>query len=197
MGMFDNIICKKKLPLNDELKKLDIKWNEAQFQTKDLDNCLVDYIITKNGQLLVDVKKYEYTYYTKEELKSKDRKPWSFVKDSKLVEHYTKKVDFHGMLSFYNVFEFSNEEDIWVEFNAYFVYGKLDKIELAKTEKQESQKSRMKEWLAEEEALKNSTVYKLKKKLGWFWFWKRVSSLCYTASRFLSTLQTFAIKRMQ
>jgi hypothetical protein len=196
MGLFDTIVCKKKLPLNEDLKKLNIKWSEAHFQTKDLDNCLVDYIITKNGQLLEDVKKYEYTYYTKEELKSKERKKWDFVKDSKIVEQYTKKVDYHGKLNFYNVFEFSETEDIWVEYNAYFVYGKLDKIELVKTEKQESQKSKMKEWMAEEETIRNSVVYKLKTKFGWFWFWKKVSSLCYSASRFFTSLQTFAIKRM-
>ena len=97
--MFDQLICKKELPLNEELKSLDVKWNEVIFQTKDLDNCLCDYIITKDGELVEDVKKYENTYYTEEEIKQRVKeKKWSFIKDSKLVEQYNKKVNYHGFL---------------------------------------------------------------------------------------------------
>ena len=50
MGMFDNITVKKKLPLTKELKALNVKWDEEVFQTKDLDNLLDNYEITKSGK---------------------------------------------------------------------------------------------------------------------------------------------------
>ena len=53
MGMFDTIYCVKKLPLTKEIKKAfpDTDWSKADFQTKDLDNTLATYSITKNGTL--------------------------------------------------------------------------------------------------------------------------------------------------
>jgi hypothetical protein len=195
--MFDQLICKKKLPLNGELKSLNVQWNEVSFQTKDLDNCMCNYIITKKGELVEDVKKYEYTYYTEKEIKQRIKeKKWSFVKDSKLVEEYTKKVDYHGKILFYEIFKFSEDEDLWVEFEACFVYGKLDKIELVKTEKQEARDIRMDQWMEEDRKKRNSFIYKLKTHCGWFWFWRKVSNLFYKISRLFGNLQTFAIRRL-
>ena len=195
--MFDQLICKKELPLNEELKSLDVKWNEVIFQTKDLDNCLCDYIITKDGELVEDVKKYENTYYTEEEIKQRAKeKKWSFIKDSKLVEQYNKKVNYHGKILFYDILKFSDTEDIWVDFEAYFVYGKVDKIELLKTEKLESRELRTDQWMEEDRKKRNSFIYKLKTRCGWFWFWKQLSNFFYKISRFFTTLQMFAIKRL-
>ena len=42
--MFDYIKCKAKLPLNEELNNLPIDWGDVSFQTKDLENCLLEYI---------------------------------------------------------------------------------------------------------------------------------------------------------
>ena len=194
--MFDQITCKKELPLNEELKSLDVKWNEVIFQTKDLDNCLCDYTITEDGELLEDIKKYEYTYYTEEEKKQKDHKAWNIVKDTKLIEQYNKKVNYHGKILFYEIFKFSDTEDIWVDFEAYFVYGKVDKIELVKTEKQESRDLHTNQWMEEDRKKRNSFIYKLKTRCGWFWFWHKLSNMFYKISRFFNTLQMFAIKRL-
>ena len=53
MGMFDDIVVHRKLPLPkklpDELR--DVKWKEVVFQTKCLDNCLTEYKIAVNGKL--------------------------------------------------------------------------------------------------------------------------------------------------
>jgi hypothetical protein len=197
MGMFDNVICKRELPLNEELKSLGVQWDKVVFQTKDLDNCLSDYIITEDGELVEDVKKYEYTYYTEEEIKQRVKEnKWLLVKDTKLIEQYNKKVNYHGKILFYEIFNFSDTEDIWVDFEAYFVYGKLDKIELVKTEKQEARDIRMDQWLEEDRKKRNSFIYKLKTRCGWFWFWRKVSNLFYKISRFFTTLQMFAIKRL-
>jgi hypothetical protein len=197
MGMFSYIKCKRELPLTDELKNLSVKWDETQFQTKDLDNCLETYIISEDGELLEEVIKYEYTYYTEEEKKHKDHKPWNIVKDQKVVKQETKKVDFHGKIVFYETLDLNDEESIWVDFDAYFIYGKLDKLELVKVEKYENRKIKMNEYWETYESKQNSFSYKLKKYSGWFWFWKKVGILCYEISSFFSKINYFIIRNIR
>ena len=196
MGMFSYIKCKKELPLTDELKNLSVKWDELQYQTKDLDNCLETYIISEDGELLEEVIEYEFTYYTEEEKKQKDHKAWNIVKDQKIVKQETKKVDFHGKITFYETLDFSDEEDIWVDFDAYFVYGKLDKLELAKVEKYKNRKREADEYWKNYENKKNSFSYKLKKYFGWFWLWKKIEKFCYSMSRFFDTIRYFIIRNI-
>lgn len=192
--MFDNLKCKKELPLNEELKTLDVKWSDVTFQTKDLDNCLSNYVITEDGSLVEEIVEYKYTYYTQEEKKQKDHKPWNIVKDQEIVKQYTKQVNFHGKICFYEMFDLSDEEDIWVDFEAYFTYGKLDKIELAKVEKHQCRKIRWKQFCEEQEKKKNNFSYKLKKYSGWFWFWNKVGHVCYKLSRFFGDINSFIMR---
>jgi hypothetical protein len=196
MGMFDSIKCKKELPLTDELKKLNVKWDEVVFQTKDLENCLSNYIISEDSELLEEVVKYEYTYFTEEERKHKDHRPWNIVKDQKVIEQYTKKVDFHGTIMFYESFNYSEQEDVWVDFNAYFIYGKLDKIEIDKIEKYQARTIKMDEYWKAYEKQQNSFYHKLKKYLGWFWFWKKIGIVCYKISIFFGNVNSFIIKHI-
>jgi hypothetical protein len=194
MSMFDELKCERELPLNEEIKSLDIKWNEVIFQTKDLDNCLSNYRITQDGQLVEDIVEKEYTYYTEEERKK--LKGWHFIKDQKIIKEYSKDVNYHGTIRFYDLFDLNEKEDIWVEFDAHFVYGKLDKIELAKTEKQECRKIRYNQWEEEYQKKINSFKYKLKKRSGYFWLLNRMSRICYKISNFFSGLNTFFIRKM-
>ena len=55
MGMFDEIVVHRKLPLPKELPEelRDVKWKEVVFQTKCLENCLANYKIAVNGKLYV------------------------------------------------------------------------------------------------------------------------------------------------
>ena len=195
--MFSYIKCQKELPLTDELKSLSVKWDETQFQTKDLDNCLENYIISEDGELLEEVIEYEYTYYTEEEKKQKDHKPWNIVKDQKIVNQETKKVDFHGKITFYETLDLNDEESIWVDFNAYFVYGKLDKLELAKVEKYENRKIKMDEYWKTYESKQNSFSYKLRKYSGWFWAWNKIEKTCYSLSRFFDSIRYFIIRNIR
>ena len=196
MGMYDTIKCKKKLPLTAELKALDVKWDELNFQTKDLDNCLCDYTITKRGDLLEELVKYEYTYYTKEE-QEKQKYPWKVIKDQKIIEQETKKVDFHGKITFYETLDLNDQESMWVDFTAYFIYGKLDKIELSKVEKYENRKTKMDEFWKKHEAEQNSIKYKIKKYSGWLWFWKKVGIICYKISSFFASINHFIIRSIR
>jgi hypothetical protein len=194
MGMFSYIKCKKELPLTDELKSLSVKWDELQYQTKDLDNCLENYIISEDGELLEEVIEYEYTYYTEEEKKQKDHKPWNIVKDKKIIKQETEKVDFHGKITFYETFDLNDLESIWVDFHAYFVYGKLDKLELAKVEKYENRKVKMDEYWKTYESKQNSLSYKLKKYSGWFWVWNKIGRGCYSLSKVLDSIRYFIVR---
>lgn len=197
MGMFSYIKCKKELPLTDELKNLSVKWDELNYQTKDLDNCLETYIISEDGELLEEVIEYEYTYYTEEEKKQKDHRPWNIVKDQKIIKQETKKVDFHGKITFYETFDITDEQSVWVDFDAYFIYGKLDKIELAKIEKYKNRKNETNEYLKDYENKQKSFSYKFKKYSGWFWFLKKVERSCYSISSFFDKIRYFIIRNIK
>ena len=64
--MFDSIYVKTKLPLNEDLKNLNVKWEELEFQTKDLENCLLRYDIN-DDKIVEHVVEREYVHYTEEE----------------------------------------------------------------------------------------------------------------------------------
>lgn len=195
MGMFSYIKYGKNnlpLPLPEELKDIDI--STIEFQTKDLDNCLETNII-ENNELFEKIEKFKYEYYTKEELAQPDHKPWDVVKSQTLIEERTEKRDFHGKLCFYENITINEDEGYWLEFDCYFIYGKLDKIVLSEQSKKlpnrkKEQEAMFKKW----EDKVNSIPYKLKKNLGWFWFWRKVSNMLYRISRFFSHLQMLVNK---
>jgi len=193
MGMFDDIKCKKELPLNEKLKTLPIKWEEVDFQTKDLENCLLHYTISEDGRLLEHVVEQEYVHYTEEERKKKGRRSWDLYKDVIIKNEYDKEVQHHGVVNFYTSVDYTDEEEFWVEFNAYFIYGKLDRIELFKCEKQKSRTVYHKEWeekrKTEEQKLWNRTK-KILRYIGWGWFWNKMSRYCYKISNVFSRIQT-------
>ena len=194
MGMFDYIKCEAKLPLNEELNNLPINWEEVSFQTKDLENCLLDYTISKSGKLIENIKKYEYTYFSKEEIKEKKLKPWGFVKESKLISDTSETVNFHGKITFGEILVFSEDEDIWVDFEAYFIYGKLDRIDLLKVEKYKSRKKAQEKFfekIKKEERTLGSKTKKIFKKLGWSLIWRQISLLSYKISTTFSRIASF------
>jgi hypothetical protein len=134
MGMFDSVICKYKLPLNEELEKLDVDWAGADFQTKSLDCSMSLYILQEDGTLLEEVVEREYIPFTEEELKQREKegkKTWVTWKDVVVKSKELKPLDFHGVLNFYTSVRLEDlDAEGWIEFNAYFIYGKLDKIVL-------------------------------------------------------------------
>jgi len=199
MGMFDSLHVKKDLPLNEELKALPIKWEELEFQTKDLENCLLHYTISEDGRLLEHIVEQEYIHYTEEEKKSKDRRPWDLYKDIIIKNEYDKEVNHHGVIVFYTSVEITDTEDAWVEFKAFFVYGKLDKIELLQYEKQPSKSIYNKEW-EEKRKLEAKKLWNRTKKalyyIGWRWFWNKMSRYCYKLSSLFSKIQTFIIRNL-
>jgi hypothetical protein len=147
LGMFDNITVKKKLPLTKELKALDVKWDEEVFQTKDLDNLLDNYEITKSGKL-------KHLWQEREWKETEDTLFGGYLD---VVKEEWREVDFHGTINFYTGYCTNNTkqqdlwgdedqltfedielipgDDWWFEFEASFTKGKLDEIRLIKAEK--------------------------------------------------------------
>jgi hypothetical protein len=193
MGMYDSIKVKTNLPLNDELKSYNLNWESIEFQTKDLDNCLLEYILDENGQLLEEVVEREYIRYTEEELKNKV-KPWSLFKDVKEISRTTKKLDFHGVLNFYCVENINDKEQIWVDFEAFFIYGKLDKLLLKKFEKHEIKTYG--DWFETQKQENKKLKNKIKKIIGWKFFWMKISKLCYFLSNLFSKIQMYIFKNI-
>jgi hypothetical protein len=199
MGMFDNIQCKYSLPLTEELQALSPNWSIEAFQTKDLDNSLSSYTITEEGLLLEEVVEREYVPYTDLELKEIKPKPWSVWKDVIVKNRYSKKIEHHGEVTFYNSFIYTDSEDYWIEFTAYFIYGKLDKIVLLKAEKHTSQQFHHKLFEEKMVAARSKPWYKIKKflmPLGWRVFWRAMANLCSKASQQLANLQSFIYRKM-
>ena len=183
--MFDSLTVKKKLPLTKELKALNVKWDEEVFQTKDLDNYMDNYEITKSGKLK--------HLWQKREWKEDDS---SFLKGYLgVVEEEWREVDFHGTINFYtgyctniakhqDLFEDEDQltfedielipgDDWWFEFEAYFTKGKLDEIKLIKAEKTPVKERiyNSKVWAmkrAEENKKLSRRVVKFMRKFSWY-----------------------------
>lgn len=199
MGMYDHLIVKQDLPLPEDLKSLKIDWKSHTFQTKDLDNCLLDYFISEEGFLYEHVVEREYVYYTEEERKSKKISPWNLWKEVIEKSSRDEKIDFHGSLNFYTYDQLDEDTDFWIDFKAYFVYGKLDKIEFLEFKTDKERRARNAKW--EEEYKKEQkrpwNVFKhYASYLGWRWFWKKTSSFFYQLSRFCGSVQYFIIRHL-
>jgi hypothetical protein len=131
MGMFDSIQCEYPLPIPLEVVDVLPDIYNQEFQTKDLENLLDNYILNEDGELLWIKKEYK----------------WVDDEDA-FLKGYMEKISeeivpfhFHGILNFYcyeTVYEsdevsFDKEEkakDISIDYLAKFTNGKLDFIEI-------------------------------------------------------------------
>jgi hypothetical protein len=197
MGMFDSVYIKRDLPLSEELKQVSVDWKNIEFQTKDLENCLLEYTITEDGTLLEKVVEREYIPYTEEERKKIKPKPWNIWKEVIHKSEELKEVNHHGIVDLYCSVDYTEDDAYWVEFRSHFIYGKLDKIELLRSTKQESSKANAKKWKKaielEEKKLWNRTK-KFLNYFGWNKFWRKISNVCYKLSRGFAAIQIFIIR---
>ena len=192
MGMFDTILCKRELPLSELLQELKQDWSNTDFQTKDLECAMSLYVITEEGELHEEIVERDYIPYTEEELKLLTPKPWNAFKEIVVKNKYLKPIAHHGVINFYSSLKYTATQDIWAEFNAYFIYGKLDKIELFKVDLHNSQEINNQLWYEAQAAKEKLLWYRVKKVLnyvGWRWFWKRIATCCHKGQNLLSKLQ--------
>jgi hypothetical protein len=211
MGMFDNLIVKKKLPLTKELKALNIDWENEVFQTKDLENLLDTYEITKSGKL-------KHLWQEREWVKEEGGFFGGYLN---VTREEWRDADFHGTINFYTAhtdndrynWDFISDDpeqmtwddielivgnDWWFEFEAYFTKGKLDEIKLIKATKDPISEriANNKTW-AEKRAAENRKLHKrivsFLRKFSWY-----RASIRYTI-RFVNWLHsklTYVLYRM-
>jgi hypothetical protein len=118
MGMFDSIkINSDKLPVSVAEKEL---LKDAVFQTKDLEQCLLMYVISDSGELLLS----EFA----DEKNKKENIPVMFLEeyftDFKQEKVIYTKTAFHGYIRFY-----TSADKTWYEFRAKFTDDKLVSLE--------------------------------------------------------------------
>jgi len=171
MGMFDEIVVHRKLPLPKKLpaELRHVKWKEVVFQTKCLENCLTNYKIAINGKLYAqkfDDEGSVFAYNAFFDTKRKD------------TEMFWKKVPTPASINFYTTFQ-EEKFDYWVSFTAFFDQSsKLTKITLDQldTEDNTARKEQQKRFNGEaaaNEKLYKKFIYKFynifwKKPLGYF-----------------------------
>jgi len=175
MGMYDTLKVKKQLPLPEEVKSLDIKWTEIEYQTKSFDNTLSEYTISEDGKLREIIIEREYIPYTEEEKKAKKIKSWPLFKDVIEKSKEEKELNHHGVVRFYCYERFDEDNDFFIDYDAYFTYGKLDKIEIAEFKKFEVERDRLDNLFAEHKKFKNRAKRFVAKYTGWNWFWGKVA----------------------
>jgi len=166
MGMFDDIVVHRKLPLPKELpdELRDVKWKEVVFQTKCLENCLASYKIAINGKLYsqkFDDAGAVFAYNGFFDRKRQDS------------EMFWKKVVAPTSINFYTHFQ-KEKFDYWASFTAFFdpSSSKLTEIRLDRLDEEDNaarqeQQKRFEEEVADNEKLHKKFIYKIYKI-----FWK-------------------------
>ena len=142
MAMFDIIIVEDKLPWTDEMWAEGLPNACTDFQTKGLNNSLSTYKI-EQGKLWVQ--------------KFKEGKR-GFDHTEQLGE-YWEELSYHGVLAFYNYYQNDKpgNNDCFIEFQATFTNGIMNKIEVFKFEKADNTE-RIESWnqMMEEMATKRA-----------------------------------------
>lgn len=125
MGLFDSIKCFYPLPF--KFKELQHK---IDFQTKDLEKFMSNYEISKSGRLYLIEEKWKLL--SKKELKKYEGQKFHPILKSRKTGRKIKQ-NYHGILNFYTSLGDTNSKDYkFINFQAFFTYGKLDKIKLLK-----------------------------------------------------------------
>jgi len=182
MGMFDEIVVHRKLPLPKELpdELRGLKWKEIVFQTKCLENCMTNYKIAINGKLYsqkFDDEGGVFAYNAFFDAKRKDS------------EMFWKSVPPPVSINFYTNFQ-KEKFDYWVSFTAFFDprSSKLTKIKLDELNKEDNTVRKEQRRLFEEEITSSEKLHK--KLIYKFYniFWKKplryfFSKVCKIANK--------------
>lgn len=132
MGMFDNIECQYPLPIPDDPIELrGFPFNSRVYQTKSFDTVMDTYIIKADGTLWHE----EYDIEDKS-----DPNATGFARCYGIMTRTNKREkqlsDYTGVVNFYEyISDFAGttlNNDYWIEYNATFVNGLIQKIELFK-----------------------------------------------------------------
>lgn len=207
--MFDDIKVLVELPLNEELKALDIKWDEEIFQTKDLENLLDLYEIRGDRKL----------YHLQQETEWEKNEDHFLGGHLKVISESWEVVPYHGTIRFYTGYcdlkdldkepicggrektwdEIFNTQgfDWWIEFIATFDNGTCRQIRLDKIEKNpiSIRLAHNKEWALKNEMKQKQLSNRIISKLRKIPSYRKVTKALYRGEQNLHTcLNKFLIK---
>lgn len=197
MGMYDTITIKKPLPLPKEVSCLDIKWETIEYQTKSFDNCLSEYVIDENGNLFENVIEREYIAWTDEERKKQKPKAWQVFKDVVIKKQELVPQDkFHGTVRFYCYEQYDEEQDFYIDYDAYYSYGKLDKIEIADFKTFKVNRFSLEDFKKEQNKFNVKFFRYFKIYSGWNYFWGKIEKFFYFFIKILEKIRFFIIRKL-
>lgn len=111
MGMFDHITFENDIP--------DPELRDQEWQTKSLENALLDYRVTSDGKLML----------TRKEFRSREEPESFFGWRLEVVREWEEEVDHHGVIEAYTFERLEDDSSKETIYRLFFSYGKLDRLE--------------------------------------------------------------------
>ena len=146
MGMFNYIKVEQDLPLNEELKALNIDFKKEEFQTKELeDNIMATYII--RDYKLFELKSFGHWEDNPDYIKDGSRFGEFFnknrwVKDRE-EEHFRGDITATFTFGCYILGKDGNDDDVFPDWKCVVVKGLLTEVSLVKPVERHSSKARI------------------------------------------------------
>lgn len=128
MGMFDTIQCSDAMPFNDDMAALGLTVRDWSFQTKDLHNCMSEYVL-QDGVLYV--KKYKETKWIEPDADCKFGR-------IEYTGEYLEDTKHHGVVNMHDYRENVMGWDCWIEYNVTFTDGVVTDTKLIEFTKEDA-----------------------------------------------------------
>jgi hypothetical protein len=138
MGMYDSIDCKYELPMPDDPKGYT---GSHGFQTKDFECALDVYIIDKDGQLFIERRETEWV-----EGNPKAQSLLEKFGYAKTIKTWLEPLNRTCTVQFYDHIDSNKTDyDYWIVYEAFFVNGRINCIELINFEAVENSERKKKD----------------------------------------------------
>ena len=185
MGMFDYISCEMPLPRGGANTVPTFRYDH-KFQTKDLDNALIEYKIGKDKILYEKKVEYEERELTEEEKKDRDSASfWSPMWSMKEKSHEWVKDNFTGYITFYDIIHnVDSTHDAWADYRVHVKGGEIQgevELETYRLEDNTEHKANQLKW---EEEAKARKEYENKWRYKYcFKYWNRLVGWTFRGGR--------------
>ena len=135
MGMFDIIQCSDAMPFNDDMAALGLNVRDWSFQTKDLDNCMSEYVLQDD---ILYERKYKETKWIEPDADCK-------FGHMEYTGEYIEDTKYHGVVNMYDYRQDVFGWDCWIEYAVTFTDGKVTNTVLTKFTRENSELREQKE----------------------------------------------------
>lgn len=144
--MFDTIQCSDAMPFNDDMAALGLTVRDWSFQTKDLHNCMSEYVL-QDGILYE--RKYKETEWIEPNADSKvvfgDARFNNNFGHMKYTGEYLEDTKYHGIVNMHDYRQNVMGWDCWIEYAVTFTDGKVTNTALTKFTREDSGSREQKE----------------------------------------------------